>query len=47
MGFLSKPVRTVRVTEPSLEPLPTAPEPSREREPVPVPRREERSATPG
>ena len=42
MGFLSKPVRTVEVPEPSSEPLPaTAPPPEREREPAPTPRREE------
>ena len=41
MGFLSKPVRTVEVPEPSSAPLPAAPV-RREREPEPVPRREER-----
>jgi hypothetical protein len=41
MGFLSKPVRTVEVPEPSSEPLPN-PAPAREREPAPAPRREER-----
>jgi hypothetical protein len=41
MGFLSKPVRTVEVPEPSSEPLPAAPAPEREREPAPTPRREE------
>ena len=43
MGFLSKPVRTVEVPEPSSEPLPDAPPVrEREREPAPPPRREER-----
>jgi hypothetical protein len=46
MGFLSRPVRTVRVPEPSSEPLPALPEPPREREPAPARRREERPATP-
>jgi hypothetical protein len=46
MGFVSKPVRIVRVPEPSSEPLPAVPTPSRVREPVPTPRREERATTP-
>ncbi len=41
MGFLSKPVRTVEVPEPSRVPLPErVPAPRRERDPAP--RREER-----
>jgi hypothetical protein len=43
MGFLSKPVRTVEVPEPSTAPLPAAPV-RRERDPAPAPRREERGA---
>jgi hypothetical protein len=41
MGFLSKPVRTVEVPEPSREPLPSRPA-RRDREAAPPPRREER-----
>ncbi|MEA2672379.1 MAG: hypothetical protein QOG45_2599 [Chloroflexota bacterium] len=41
MGFLSKPVRTVEVPEPSQVPLPeSVPAPRRRRDPAP--RREER-----
>lgn len=46
MGFLSRPVRTVRVPEPSSVPFPALPEPPREPEPAPARRREERPATP-
>jgi hypothetical protein len=43
MGFVSKPVRTVEVPEPSREPLPDAlPAPRREREAEPARRHQER-----
>lgn len=41
MGFVSKPVRTVEVPEPTSVPLPE-PVPAREREPAPPRRRERR-----